>query len=54
MITAVSKVESRVKSIWKRGRSNGRRYYPNFGRYMAKKYFKAFQSAALYCFTDKK
>ena len=54
MIAAVSEVEQGVENLWKRGRSNGRRDYPNFGRYMAKNTFKAFQSAAPYCFCDKK
>ena len=54
MIAAVSEVEQGVENLWKRGRSNGRRYYPNFGRYMSKNMFKAFQSAAPYCFAEKK
>ena len=54
MIAAVSEVEQGVENLWKRGRSNGRRDYPNFGRYMSKNTFKAFQSAAPYCFCDKK
>ena len=34
MIAAVSEVEQGVENLWNRGRSNGRRDYPNFGRYM--------------------
>ena len=37
-----------------KGQSNGRRYCPNFGRFAARKYFKAFVSAAPYFFADKK
>ena len=54
MIAAVSEVEQGVENLWKRGRSNGRRDYPNFGQYMSKNTFKVFQSAAPYCFCDKK
>ena len=55
MIASMSEVESEVENLWKRGGgSNGRRDYPNFGRYMAKNYFKTFQSVAPYFFTDKK
>ena len=54
MIAAVSEVEQRVENLWKRGRSNGRRDYPNFGRYMSKNMLKAFQSAAPYYFAEKK
>ena len=54
MIAAVSEVGQGVENLWKRGRSNGRRDYLNFGRYMSKNMFKAFQSAAPYCFAEKK
>jgi len=40
VIAAVSEVEQGVENLWKRGRSNGRRGYPNFGRYMSKNTFK--------------
>ena len=54
MIAVVSEVEQGVENLWKRGRSNGRRDYPNFGRHMSKNMFKAFQSAAPHCFAEKK
>ena len=48
MIAAVSEVEQGVENLWNRGRSNGRRDYPNFGKYISKNMFKAFQSADPY------
>ena len=54
MIAAVSEIETGVENLWKRGRSTGRKEYPNFGRYMKKNEFKAFQSAAAFCFAEKK
>ena len=54
MISAVYEVDQSVENFWKRGRSNYRLDCPNFGRYMSKNMFKAFQSAAPYCFAEKK
>ena len=34
MIAIVSEVEQYVENLWKRGRSNCHRDYPNFGRHM--------------------
>ena len=54
LIAAISEVDCGVENLWKRGRSNGRRDLPNFGKYMSKNYFKAFVSTATYCFAEKK
>jgi len=54
MIAAMSDGKSGIEKLWKRGISNRCRDYPNVGKYMAKNYFKAFQSVAPYCFTNKK
>ena len=42
MIAAVSEIETGVENLWKRGRSSGRKEFPNFGKYTKKNYFKAF------------
>ena len=54
LIAAACEVESGVENLWKQGKSNGRRDYPDFGQFMPLNYFKAFQSAAAYCWSDKK
>ena len=54
LIAAASEVESGVENLWKQGKSNGRRDYPDFGQFMPLNYFKAFQAAAAYCWSDKK
>ena len=53
MIAAATEVDVGVENLWLRGKSNGRRNYPNFGRYIQQNTFKAFQHAAPYCFCDK-
>ena len=40
MIASVSEVESGVANLWKRGKSNGRREFPNFGQHVTINYFK--------------
>ena len=54
MIASVSEVESGVTNLWKRGKSNGRREYPNFGQYMSINYFKCFMAGAPYLFCEEK
>jgi hypothetical protein len=54
MIAAVTKVQNGTENLWKRGCLGGRHQYPNFGQYMPKNWFKAFISAAPYCWCDKK
>ena len=54
MIAAVAEVDCGIDNLWRRGKSNGRRYYPNFGKYIGKNYFKAFICAAPYCFCEKR
>jgi hypothetical protein len=38
--------------LWRKGKSAGRHDYPDFGQYIPKNYFKAFQAAAPYCWCD--
>ena len=54
MIAASAEVEVGVENLWLRGKSNGRRHYPNFGQYLPQNTFKAFQCAAPFCFCDSK
>ena len=54
LIAASTEVEVGVENLWRRGKSNGRRNYPNFGQYVGQNTFKAFQSAAPYCFCEQK
>ena len=54
MIATISEVECGMKNLWKRGRSNGRRHFPNFGQCMSLNCFKYFMSAAPCCFCNKK
>jgi hypothetical protein len=54
MIAAVTEVQNGTENLWKRGRSGGRHHYPNFGQYMPLNWFKAFVSAAPYCWCDEK
>ena len=54
MIAAVAEVDCGVDNLWRRGKSNGRRCYPNFGKHVGKNYFKAFLCAAPYCFAEKR
>ena len=54
LIAAATEVHHGVENLWKRGKSNGRHDYPDFGKYIPKNYFKAFLAAAPYCWCDKK
>ena len=54
LVASVTEVECGAENLWKQGRLNGRKEAANFGRYMTKNYFKAFISAAPYCFAEKK
>ena len=54
LIAAVTEVETGVENLWLRGKSSGRRNYPNFGQYVPQNVFKAFQSAAPYCFSKER
>ena len=54
MIAAASEIENGFENLWKRGPSGGRHDYPDFGKYMPINHFKAFQSAAPYCWCEKK
>ena len=54
LIAAATEVETGVENLWLRGKSNGRRNYPNFGQYVPKNVFKVFQHVAPYCFCHEK
>ncbi len=46
------KTENRIENLWKRGRVGNRRYFPDFGKFMAINEMKAFCSAAPYCWAE--
>ena len=54
LIVATSEMECGIYNFWKRVKYNGRRSYPDFGKYVPINYFKAFCSAAAYAWVDKK
>ena len=54
LIAAASEVEVGVENLWKSGKSGGRHSYPDFGRYISRDTFRAFQSAAAMCWADPK
>jgi hypothetical protein len=54
IIAASTEIHHGVDNLWKRGKSSGRSRYPDFGQYLPKNVFKAFLSAAPYCWCDKK
>ena len=54
MTAAVSEAQCGVEKFWQRCRSNGMRDHENFGMHISQTYFKAFMSAAPYCFSNKK
>ena len=46
MLAAATENEVGVDNLWKKGPTGGRRNYPDFGQYMPRNWFIAFQSAA--------
>jgi hypothetical protein len=54
LIASATEIVCGVENLWKSGPSAGRHTYPDFGQYMPKNYFKAFCSAAPFCWSDEK
>ena len=54
IIASATEIESGIDNLWKAGPSAGRHSYPDFGKYIPINYFKAFCSAAPFCWSDKK
>ncbi|KAG7355119.1 hypothetical protein IV203_004475 [Nitzschia inconspicua] len=54
MVAAATESEVGVENLWKRGPTGGRRDYPDFGQYLPRNWFVAFQSAAGYMWSPKK
>ena len=51
IIAGASEIVSGVENLWKSGPSVGRHSYPDFGQFVPVNYFKAFCSAAPYCWS---
>jgi len=54
LIASATEIVSGVENLWKQGPSAGRHTYPDFGQYMPINYFKAFCSAAPFCWADER
>jgi len=54
LIAAASELDNGVDELWKKGKSSGRHMHADFGRYIPKNYFKAFQAAAPFCWCEEK
>lgn len=54
MITASLEPVRGVDNLWKQGRADGFKPYPNYGQYIPKNYFKAFQHAFPFLWADKR
>jgi hypothetical protein len=54
IIAGATEIFSGVSNFWKLGPSRGRQTYPDFGQYVSENQFKAFCSAAPFCWSDKK
>jgi hypothetical protein len=54
MIASATEVVNGVNNLWKSGLSVGSHVYPDFGQYVPIHYFKAFASAAQYCWSPEK
>ncbi|KAG7356382.1 transposase IS4 [Nitzschia inconspicua] len=54
MVAAATESEVGVENLWKRGPTGGRRDYPDFGQYLPRNWFVAFQAAAGYMWSPKK
>ena len=51
LIASATEIVSGVENLWKSGPSAGHHTYPDFGQYMPFNYFKAFCSAAPFCWS---
>ena len=54
LVAASLEVERGVDSLWKHGKSNGMKDYPNYGQFIPKNYFKAFLHGFPYLWADEK
>ncbi len=54
LIASATEIVSGVENLWKSGPSAGRHTYPDFGQYMPVNYFKAFCSAAPFCWSNER
>jgi hypothetical protein len=54
LIASATEIVSGVDNLWKSGPSEGHHTYPDFGQYMPVNYFKAFCSAAPFCWSPEK
>ncbi len=54
MIASATEICNGVENLWKKGPSIGRHEYPDFGQYIPVNYFKAFCSAAPFCWSEPK
>jgi hypothetical protein len=54
IIASATEIVSGIDNLWKAGPSTGRHTYPDFGQYIPINYFKAFCSAAPFCWSDGK
>jgi hypothetical protein len=52
IIAGASEMENGVENLWKKGAASGRQNHPDFGQYIGKNVFKAFTSAAHFCFAE--
>lgn len=53
IIAGTTEMESGVQGLWRHGRSNGRRMYPDFGRYADQNTFNVFRHGAIFCYVGK-
>jgi hypothetical protein len=52
LITGASEMENGVDNLWKKGDTSGHRNHPDFGQYIGNNVFKAFKSAAHFCWAN--
>ena len=54
MIASTNEVERGIDNLWRTGESDGLKQYPNYGQYIPKNWFKAFQHAFPYVWAHMK
>jgi hypothetical protein len=54
IIASATEIVSGIQNLWLFGPSAGRHTYPDFGQYMPINYFKAFCSAAPFCWSEER
>jgi len=52
LIAAATEMENGIENLWKCGKLQNHRWYPDFGRFMVMNEMKAFCSTAPYCWSD--